>query len=300
MKERLLKYLFSKNARHKKKVETAFGKNPDMLFDLEKFLDRYDLFMKNERITVEELVDAYLLMLEQMMIARLIFLRTGRYPSSSQKESYDNVYSNKKVMRNYMLGLALSQFLWEHHYKIFKFYCDELLYLRKHRVCLEIGSGHGLFTLEFLDRIRDFETLDVIDISSTSLDITRGIIKTLKLECLKKVNFIKADVNLYQPLSQYDFIMMGEVLEHVDDPLKMLKNVYRLLAAEGSFYLTTCANAPAMDHVYLFNNVDEIRMLIKEAGFLISKELVVPSECKNWKEIESQKIDISYAALLAK
>jgi hypothetical protein len=64
--------------------------------------------------------------------------------------------------------------------------------------------------------------------------------------------------------------------------------------------VTTCANAPAIDHVYLFNNINEIRTLIKEAGFSIHKEIVAPSEDKSWEEIESQKIDVSYAALLIK
>ncbi len=93
---------------------------------------------------------------------------------------------------------------------------------------------------------------------------------------------------------------MGEVLEHVNDPLKILKSIYGLLINGGSFYLTTCANAPAIDHVYLFNDVDEIRTLIEKAGFSISKELVAPSEDKSWKEIEAQKLDVSYAAILTK
>ncbi len=151
IREKVLNYLFSKNARHQKKVEKIFEKNPDMYLDLGRFLRRYEVFMNSEGISAEELVEAYLLMLEQMMMARLGFLKTGRYASSSQEESYRDVYSNSKLMRNYMLGLALSQFIWEHHYKIFKFYCEELPSLKNRKTALEIGSGHGLFTLELLD-----------------------------------------------------------------------------------------------------------------------------------------------------
>jgi hypothetical protein len=51
---------------------------------------------------------------------------------------------------------------------------------------------------------------------------------------------------------------MGEVLEHLDKPGEMLKKLSSLLYPNGVIWITTPTNAPAIDHVYLFNNKQEI------------------------------------------
>ena len=65
--------------------------------------------------------------------------------------------------------------------------------------------------------------------------------------------------------------------------------------------MTTCANCPTIDHVYHFKHVGEIQRLIKDAGFVISKEKIVPSvDNKSEKYIQQYKIDVIYAATIAK
>lgn len=41
------------------------------------------------------------------------------------------------------------------------------------------------------------------------------------------------DIMDYQTEKQYDVIVMGDVLEHVIHPVKMLKNVKRMLSDNG-------------------------------------------------------------------
>ena len=60
-------------------------------------------------------------------------------------------------------------------------------------------------------------------------------------------------------------------------------------------------NCPTIDHVYHFKNVREIQSLIKEAGYVISKEKIVPSvDNKSEEYIEKYKLDVIYAATIAK
>jgi hypothetical protein len=93
---------------------------------------------------------------------------------------------------------------------------------------------------------------------------------------------------------------MCEVLEHLDCPLNILKKTYALLHDEGRLFITTCANCPAIDHVYLYENVGHIRKEIQEAGFNIVSDLPLPVgnyPDNNWLDT---KIEVNYAAMLRK
>ena len=120
------------------------------------------------------------------------------------------------------------------------------------------------------------------------------------MNLLENINFYTSDINDYKADKKYDFITMGEVIEHVDDPLKILKSLYKLLSDDGKLFITTCANCPAIDHVYYFKNIEEIKVLINKAGFSIDVELTAPSENKSDKYLEKFKVDIIYAAILTK
>ena len=300
MKEDVLKYIFDKNAAQRKKVEKAFNANPGMENELEKFLTRYEPFMKNNSVALNELADAYLLLINQMILSRIKFMRDGRYPVSSPEEAEKNIYSDEKAMTKYMLGLALSQFLWAHHYKIFKFYQDIISASGSRKRILEVGSGHGLFTIELLDKIGHFDFMDIVDISETSLRITKSVIQTLKPSNRENINFLKHDICRFPAKSSYDFVTMGEVLEHVQNPLDVLKRIFSLLDKDGTAFISTCANSPAIDHFYHFKSVQHIREIAQDAGFEITKELVIPAEDRPESEIIRLKLDILYAAELKK
>src|SRR5207247_2892653 len=132
---------------------------------------------------------------------------------------------------------------------------------------LEIGAGHGLYlskALEILDKETNFS---VVDISHTSIELAKNFIDD------SRVTYNLANIFDFKIDSLFDFITMGEVLEHVEDPLKLLSKLNDLLTPEGIAFITTPTNAPAIDHIYLFKNVEEIRTIIKLAGFdIISKK----------------------------
>jgi len=300
MKEDILKYIFDRSVTQKKRIEKVFSAKPEMELELENFLKTYKPFMENKSVCFEDLAEAYLSVVNQMIVSRIKFIRTGQYPASSQEDAAKNIYSDEKAMTRYMLGLALSQFLWAHHYKVFKFYQDILAYPGKRGAILEVGSGHGLFTIEFLNKNGIFDSMDIVDISEASLDITRSIIKTLKPDNIGRINFLRHDIKQFTAKKLYDFITMGEVLEHVEDPLGILRHLHRILNDEGTIFVSTCANSPAVDHVYHFKSIPQIRAMINGAGFEIVKDIVVPSEDKTESEIEKLKLDVLYAALIKK
>lgn len=297
MKDELLNYIFKKSPMQQKKISRYLQENSDMDADLSRFLATYRGFIDAVGISYIDLAESYLQMVEQMMEARLYFARTGAYPVNCQDETVQNIYSDNQVMTKYMLGLALSQFLWKHHYLIFSYYRSQIDNHKPKGNYLEVGSGHGLYAVEILHHF-PCDAFDIVDISETSLSLTNSILQVIHPGLLNRVNFVNADINLFRPTQQYDFITVGEVLEHVADPLKMLRHLKSLLKPEGKLFVTTCVNSPAIDHIYYFKSVDEITDLITLADLRICDQLIVPSEDKSPELIAKLKMDVLYAAIL--
>ncbi len=99
---------------------------------------------------------------------------------------------------------------------------------------------------------------------------------------------------------KYDFITLGEVLEHVEEPAGLLIKLNTLLNDDGVLFFTTPTNAPAIDHIYLFNNVEEIRDIVRSAGFKIASEMSFLSEDVSAEKAEKYKVAVLYGAFLKK
>jgi 2-polyprenyl-3-methyl-5-hydroxy-6-metoxy-1,4-benzoquinol methylase len=194
-----------------------------------------------------------------------------------------------------MHALLLSQFLWKHHYEMFTFFTAELE-KRKGSVknYLEIGGGHGLQVAEATKILSSDSNFTVVDISPTSLNMACRLVNN------NKVNFVLSDIFQYKSDWKFDFITLGEVLEHMEDPKALLTCVSRLLADQGTLFITTPANAPAIDHIYLFRNEGDIRRLIHDANLTVISEFFRYAEDVEKEKAEKYKVTLHYGACLAK
>jgi len=263
----------------------------------DRFAEQLARYLASTGRDVEDGADAYLRLCANMLKEQTKFMRTGVYSCVSQSQAYDAVYSSESEMRAYMIGLALSQFLWESHYGIYSFFLDTMQ-ARAGRAprYLEIGPGHGLWLAAALNAL-GARQYDVIDISAVSLDLCRGILPFLTPHHREPAMRLGNAESLTLD-GGYDFVTMGEVIEHLDDPRPLLRKIGRLLAPGGVAFLTTCANCPAIDHVYLFHSVQEIQDLLRECGLHIGSEGVFPAEKLPWPELLRLKVTINYAALV--
>jgi 2-polyprenyl-3-methyl-5-hydroxy-6-metoxy-1,4-benzoquinol methylase len=203
------------------------------------------------------------------------------------------VYANPEMMQRHMHGLVLAQFLWPDQYHRFEVFADALpTYKPSVLRYLEIGGGHALYVSEAA-RVLDQASIEVIDISATSLDMARGIAQQ------PRIQYHHMDVFNF-PDGQFDFITMGEVLEHVEQPRELLSKVHRMLAPGGTAFITTPANAPMVDHIYLFRNAQEIRDMIQECGFHIQTEAKHYGVAVKEALAERMKLPLMYAAFLVK
>jgi 2-polyprenyl-3-methyl-5-hydroxy-6-metoxy-1,4-benzoquinol methylase len=281
---------------HSKKIKKNIKKlDQEYIKRANIFFDRYIEMLEQEGKTLDFAINCYLRMIADVNHESIHFLETGEYTSKSFDEVNNRVYNNPEVMAYYMHALLLSQFLWKQHYDILLFF-NHIIKVNASQIFnyMEVGGGHGLYISEAIDIIGNKANYDLVDISSTSLGIAKKLIKN------DKVNYILSDIYRFEPIQKYDFITMGEVMEHVENPVSLLKQLNGLLMDTGKVFITTPTNAPAIDHIYLFKNAEDIRNVIQEAGFNIEHEISIYSEELPEELLEKYKISMMYGALLAK
>ena len=281
---------------HAKKLKKNLESFDEQYYPLaENFLGKYKAFLDREGKTMDYAIDCYLSMISDMNIETVEFARSGKYSSSTFSEVNQRVYANPDIMEYYMHGLLMSQFLWKHHYQIFDYFTKSLpAYAGKVSSYLEIGAGHGLYLAQALDILGSETSFTVVDISQSSIDLAK------KLTDDPRVVFNVKDIFDFADDVRYDFICMGEVLEHVEEPVKLLNKLYKMLADDGTLFITTPTNAPAIDHIYLFNNIAEIQDMLRDADFEITTEVFYSSEDVSPERAAKFKIALLYGAFLKK
>jgi 2-polyprenyl-3-methyl-5-hydroxy-6-metoxy-1,4-benzoquinol methylase len=285
-----------RDPRHAKKLQRFAAQQDDLFYErANDFYRRYESVLHSEGKTLEYGIDCYLRMCDDIVYETVQFMQTGRYTSASFDDVRRRVYDNPDVMSYQIHGILVSQFLWRHHYAVYDFFCASFpKHAPRVKRFLEIGAGHGAYVNEALIHLPAAATLDVVDISETSIDLAKHFVGN------DRVNYRLANVFDFKPDAQYDFITMGEVLEHVEDPIALLQRVNGLLNDNGVLFLTTPANAPNMDHIFLFNDTAHIVGTLGSGGFQPLKQLEAFAEDVELDKARKQKVAMMYAAFLKK
>ena len=259
------------------------------------YLNKFEEYLKEKNRDFIYGIESYLKVVNDTMMEQYDFMKNGEYSCKSFKDAYEKVYSNSEVMEYHMTGLMFTQLFWKNHYETFRYFSKNIgKYLKSTKEYLEIGGGHGLFVTEVIKNININSQITLLDISETSLKMAKSILKN------GKINYILSDIFDVEDIEKYDFITMGEVLEHVENPAKLLRKIYNMMQKDGLFFITVPINSPAIDHIYLFKNEDEVRKLIIDSGFKIEEEVVVKSENIKPELEEKLKISKMYCTFLKK
>ncbi|MCC7050397.1 MAG: class I SAM-dependent methyltransferase [Bacteroidia bacterium] len=292
--EQIIEIVQSKDPLHAKKLKRNLKNlESDYKIKCNLFLEKYDAYLASTNKTLENGVDDYLHMISDFIYEQLRFNETGKYSNTSFEEVNERVYNNPEVMSYFMNGLLLSQVLWKHHYAIFLFFSRNFLnYSGNCKKYLEVGGGHGLFISEAIKQLPTVADFTLLDISPTSIEVSKKFVKH------DFVNYILSDVFEYNPESKFDFITMGEVLEHVEDPVALLKKLKSLLNKGGKLFITTPTNAPSIDHIFLFRDENDVKKVIEESGLEIVNDFKVYAEDLPEETAKELKITMMYACFL--
>ena len=297
--KKVLFEIYSKSPLQKKKLESFLSSKSPLFFkEADRFIVDYSSYLESQNISFDYAIDAYLKMCKDMIKSQIYFMKTDKYPMDSQEQAFEAIYNSKKEMQSYMVGLALSQYLWRTHHEMFNHLKDALQINKKNIYSyLEIGPGHGLFFKEAIKTIGNDCKYTAIDISDISLDLTKSIISFFKLNN-NNIVYINKDMVKIKNTDSFDFIVMGEVLEHVEDPEILLKKLNTLLHKNGQAFISTCVDCPTIDHVFHFKSISEIQDMVIKSKFDIVSEKILPVENLPMDEIRKKKITINYSAII--
>lgn len=296
----VIEIICQKSPMQKKKLESYLASQSTSFFqEADEFISDYSGYLKSQGISFDYAIDAYLKMCKDMVISQIYFMKTDKYPLEDQNQAFEEVYDSQTEMHSFMVALALSQYLWKTHYEMFRHFKGCIQNFTS-KICnyLEIGPGHGLYFKYALEHIGFNSSYHAVDISKTSLDMTKTIISYFNLD-KHDISYVYNDMLNISIDKKFDFITMGEVLEHVDFPQKLLLKLKSLLSEDGLSFISTCVNCPTIDHVYHYKTVGEIQEMVKQAGFDFVSEKVLPVENLSMVEIVDRKITINYSAIIS-
>ncbi|MCI9462644.1 MAG: methyltransferase domain-containing protein [Lachnospiraceae bacterium] len=220
-------------------------------------------FMEELHYDLDFIVETYLFINNMVMEETYYFIRHGRYRYSTFAEVNKLVYDNHEYMEKYMMGLSISDYIWTNHIKMLRYFEKNSTIFTGERY-LEIGPGFGQYLVKAILNC-NFHDYSACDVSKTSVEGTNRFLnyRNLAEKCtVQEKNFFE-----YTSDEKFDCIVMGEVLEHVEEPMQMLRKINDLLEESGKAFITTVINAPTLDHIYLFGSIEEVLDMAREAGF---------------------------------
>ncbi len=291
----LVDRIVSKNKLQKNMILTGLKSlSGDNLCDFEAYIN----FCSKKGMNHKYLSDCYELITRASFREQVYFKRHKKYRYSSYSEVSNSVYFNEDYMLRYMTGLALTSFLWPNHVAMMNYF-HENLPRDKAGLYLEIGPGHGFYMMNAM-RLTSFSHFLAVDISPTSVNMTKSILSDSSFGKFDRYEIIQGDFLEFPSTDKFDVIVMGEVLEHVESPVSFLKKAHCCCKENGFIYITTAINAPAVDHIYLYRSSEQIETQVKSCGFEVLNKLVCPYYGTSLEESIQNDLPVNIALVLQK
>lgn len=225
----------------------------------------------------------------------IFFHREGRYRLSTFAEADAEVYSDAAYMEKYMDGLLFSQVLWANHARSCDFFFREApKHLKPGGRLLEIGPGHGLMLYLAL---REFGLAEATawDLSAVSVEQTRHALALLGAGAVTLG--VRNMMDVGPGAERYDFVVLSEILEHLEDPLTAMRAVRGLVSDEGLVFVNVPVNSPSPDHLWLMEDLDDARALLRDTGFEIVAEGAFPTQDRPLEKALRQRVSVSVCML---
>ncbi len=224
---------------------------------------------------IEWLASGYNLFVRETVVEQIRFKRERCYRFSTYSEVAAAGYTAPEYMEPYMVGLALSLFFWPNHVALKDFHAEWVRSCSPGGRYLEVGPGHGLLFAEAM-RANVFSTCFGVDVNSKSAQMTLDILASGVYGAFSNYQVEVADFLTWDSPEKADVVVLGEVVEHVERPLEFLKKAAEITNPNGRLFVSTCINAPEIDHIYLYRSVEEVEDQLVGAGLQIERKLVLP------------------------
>jgi len=292
--QRFAAEVLAENPTHRSFVESSLAGLSD---DHRRELLTYIGYCTDRGLSLGYLANCYSTITIDIQMEQIYFKRHKKYRYSTFKEVADQVYYDDEYMKKYMYGLALTYFLWPNHVAMQEFFVRTFPRGRRGSY-LEIGPGHGYYLRRAAD-LGNFARMTGVDVSPASVALSKDIMQYYGVETDADIDIQQADFFQYSPdRDAFSCIVMGEVLEHVENPRAFLRKIRELSDPDTHIYVTTCTNAPAVDHIFLFSTLDEVETLAGDCGLAITDRFVAPYNGKSVAECEAERLPVNVAYVM--
>ncbi|MEM9487903.1 MAG: class I SAM-dependent methyltransferase [Myxococcota bacterium] len=251
---------------------------------------------------LERAVKGYIKMSLEFLRLQRQLEKSGHYLLASERDAYEQVYGHDGAYGEhgyYLDGLLLALALWPNHFEFWRYFQQDFIAALGERArIVEIGVGTGFHLAELL-AARPEVRYTGIDISALAVDYCKRYVFG-PAEPPAHVDFVVENVaaGLRAEDGSCDALIMGEVLEHIEDPAGALRELYRVAAPGAPLFMTTVVFAAAIDHIYMFEDAQSIRDLVATTGWRIDSERVLPVVAEDRPDM--RKRPMNYAAVLRK
>ncbi len=147
---------------------------------------------------------------------------------------------------------------------------------------LDAGSGFGQYDFFMATRNKNWN-IKAVDVKQEQIDDCNRFFQNAGLT---NVNFEVADLTKFIEHEKYNLIICVDVMEHIEEDIKVLNNYYKSLKSGGMLLISTPSDKGGSDvhdhhnsshesfideHVRDGYGIEEIKMKMKKAGFLKSE-----------------------------
>ncbi|WP_415886793.1 class I SAM-dependent methyltransferase [Neptuniibacter sp. QD37_6] len=218
------------------------------------------------------LIDGYCYFVVDVNRSQARYEITGKYEFSSYDEVYKETYDSPEFMSLYHWGVYTTTFAWLHHLELYQFYRDNFLNAfftpeQKGRL-VDLGSGSGIWHFIFLRHLKGWLST-AIDISETSVEAASAMSKIAAKD--ESTEYVVGDAMAYNEGEQFDAGVSCFLLEHLETPDQLLKNMSNNLKDGAYAFITGALTAAEVDHIFEFKRESEIILLAENAGFRVIK-----------------------------
>lgn len=246
---------------------TAATFGPSWAHEFEECVQR--LFPTTEALSLA--AKGYALFVLHLMRAQRQFEVDRVYPSKSYAEAAEEVYfAEEYMLAEYLPALLLSHYLWPHHYHQARFFDTAFvsqMQLHPQARFVEVGIGTGLFSRRVLQQVPN-ATGTGFDISPASRTFADAHIRAFGLQ--DRYQTFLQDV-VVEPIEPSDWLICVEVLEHLEDPRAFLRVLRGALVPGGRAFITAALSAAHVDHIYLYEQPEEVLEDLRSAGFALEQ-----------------------------
>ena len=218
-------------------------------------------------VVLENAVKGYGSFVVDAMRRQKRFEAERNYPAKTYAEAAAEVYLNDEYMQSkYLPGLLLSHYLWPHHYQqieYFKKFFVAALPADQTGDFAEVGVGTGIYSRLMLQEVPQTQGVG-FDISPLSLQFTARHVASYGLSDRYAVH--RQNILTDPPERKFQSVLCVEVLEHLEDPVALLKGLRNMTVPGGRLFVTAALNAAHADHIYLYREPADVLKQVAEAG----------------------------------